>query len=367
MSTQNFKSDAGQSDLHSQSSVIVKAGDLNSFVRKVLLAAGADERNATRVAEALVSANLCGVDSHGVWHIPGYVKGIQSGELNPSAWPSILRETPSTALVSGNWTFGHVAAKFATELAIEKARQHDVSLVGLVQIHHIGRLGEYVELAAAAGMISIIWAGGFGSKLPAAVPYGGRERILHTNPIAMAFPALDGPAMSFDFATTGTSGVKVIEAREAGQPLPPGSIVDKDGNSTNDPEAFFQGGGHLPFGAHKGYAFMLAAEYMGRIFTGSDVYADAARGGAIFGHSGASICTYREDLFRPADDYKRQAQSMAARIRAIAPAPGFKEVLMPGDNEVNTRAERERDGIPLPPKLWHTLTTLATSLGVNDF
>src|ERR1051326_1668112 len=190
--------------------VVKSASELETFARGVLVAAGVSEQNAARVAEALVASNLCGVDTHGVWHLPGYVDSLKKGEIHPLSRPGILSQTPNTALISGGWTFGHVGAKFATEVAIEKARKSDMSLVGLVQAHHIGRLGEYVELAASSGLISMIWAGGFSEDVPAAAPFGGRERVLHTNPIAMAFPSDGGgPSMMFDFATTALSGVKI--------------------------------------------------------------------------------------------------------------------------------------------------------------
>jgi LDH2 family malate/lactate/ureidoglycolate dehydrogenase len=358
-----------QAEVHGSSqnsSVVVKTADeLRGFAQRVLMAAGADEQNATRVAEALVSSNLCGVDTHGVWHLPNYVEAIRQGEIKSASWPSIVRETGNAALISGNWTFGHVTAKFATEVAIENARQHDLALVSMVQLHHIGRLGEYVEMAAHEGMISMLWAGGFSEDVPAAVPFGGRERVLHTNPVAMAFPTDDRPPMMFDFATTTLSGSKVYQARDNRQQLPPGSIVDKDGKATTDPLAFFNGGAHLPFGAHKGYAFMLTAEYLGRIFTGSDAFAQPHMGGAIFGHSGATMIVFKADLFQTMKEYSRRAQEIGERIRAVPPAPPFTEVLMPGDMEARSRAVRQRDGIPIPRTVWEKLTALAASLGTT--
>jgi hydroxycarboxylate dehydrogenase B len=347
--------------------VVMAAGTLESIIRKIFIAVGAEEQNAVRVAEALVASDVCGVDTHGAWHVPGYVEAIRRGEIDPIAKPSVLCETANTSLVSGGWTFGHVGAKFATEIAIEKAHKQNLSLVSLVRAHHIGRLGEYVELAASQGLISMIWAGGFSENVPAAVPFGGRTRVLHTNPIAMAFPLDRRPSMMFDFATTVGSGVKLHEARSKQQQLPPGFIVDRDGNPTTDPVAFFEGGAHLPFGNHKGYALMLAAEYLGRILTDSDAFTEAPRGGAIFGHSGTTIIAFKPDLFQPFDNYRRHAQELETRIRAVPPAPGFKEVLMPGDLEHRTRSVRLRDGIPISQRIWQNLTELALSLGITDF
>jgi LDH2 family malate/lactate/ureidoglycolate dehydrogenase len=278
----------------------------------------------------------------------------------------VARHTAASALVRGNWTFGQTAAEVMAETAIEKARESGVAVVGLVQSHHIGRLGHYVEMAAAAGQIGMVWAGGYSETVPAAVPYGGRKRVLHTNPIAIGFPAGDEPPMMFDYATTAIAGVKVVNAQRSGQPVPPGCIVDKDGNPTTNADDFFVGGGHVPFGGHKGYCLMMAAEYLGRILTGSDSFAETGRGGPIFGHQGVTMISMRADLFRPLADYARQADEMEQRVRAVPPAPGFQEVLVPGDMESRTRTARRRDGIPIADEIWASVVQAAASLGLSD-
>ena len=144
----------------------ITSGDLHTLVREVLEAAGADRRNADRVAEALVSSNLHGVDSHGVYHVAEYVEGIQKGDIAPTALPEILNGTTTTALITGNWTFGHVVAKYGMELAIQKARAQGMAVVCLVRLGHIGRLGEYSEIAASQDMIGMVFASGFRKELP---------------------------------------------------------------------------------------------------------------------------------------------------------------------------------------------------------
>ena len=341
-----------------QDVVVVRAEELGDLVKGVLKAAGADQRNADRVAEALVSSDLCGVQTHGVWHLAGYVKAIKDGDIIPTAWPEILNETPTTALVSGNWTFGHVAAKYAMDVAIEKAHAYNVAVVGLVKAGHIGRLGEYVEMAAEKGLIAQLWGGGYSEEVPAAAPYGGRKRALHTNPVAMAFPVGTGAPMMFDFATTAIAGVKIVDARDQNKPLPPDSIIDKDGNPTTNAADFFEGGAHVPFGRHKGYAFMMAAEFLGMILTASDTHTDPQRGGPIFRHSGAAFIVIKPDIFRPMEDFLAHAEKICSRIRSIPPAPGFKEVITPGDPEARTRAARLREGIPIPKGLWQKISKL---------
>jgi len=167
-----------------------------------------------------------------------------------------------------------VAAKFAMDVAIQKAERQGVAAVGVVQLHHIGRVGEYAEMAAARGLVSLIAASGFAEEAARCAPYGGRGRVLDTNPLAMGFPAGSEPPMMFDYATTAVSGVKVALARDRCESLPPGCVIDKDGNPTTDPHDFFAGGAYLPFGGHKGYAIMMAVEFLGRILTGSDAFVD---------------------------------------------------------------------------------------------
>ncbi len=342
-----------------------KADDLHTLVSQIFTKAGSDERNAEDLADHLVRANLSGVDTHGIWHVLRYLNSIQDGEILPAARPEIVKESPTSALIKGNWCFGQVSAKYAMQVAIEKAKQANVAVVGLVKSHHVGRLGHYVEMAAAEEIIGMVWAGGFAEEEPMTAPHGGRERVLHTNPISIGFPTGEDVPMMFDWATTALSGVKVINAERRGEPLPPNCIVDKEGNPTIDAKGFSEGGSYLPFGAHKGYCLMMAVEYLGRIFTGSDDYAEPQRGGPIFRHQGVTMIVMKADLFRTLSDYSESAEEMRGRVRAVSPAPGFEEVLAPGDMESRTREIRGRDGIPIADDVWQSVCEAAEKMGVN--
>ena len=346
--------------------IIRTAEALRQLTCRILSAAGADRSNAEEVAEHLVLANLRGVDTHGVWHIPGYVKAIRAGQLAPEQKPGILEERSNTALISGHWTFGQVAARFAMETAIGKAGRHQVALVGLVQSHHIGRLGHFAEMAAAEKMISMVWVGGFSQNQPKVMPFGGSRRLLHTNPIALGVPAGEDPPMVADFATSAISGVKVDNAYSRGESLPPGCIVDKEGRPTTNPADFFDGGGHTPFGQHKGWAIMLAAEFLSRILLGSDSFADPQTSDDVLRHQGDTFLVFRADLFQSFSTFARRADQMQQRVRAVPPAPGFEEVRVPGDPEVQTQARREREGIPIAEDVWRRVVETAESLGIDE-
>ncbi len=342
----------------------ITADALRDLTTRLLLAAGADQRNAGRVADALVLSNLSGVDTHGVFHLPRYVTEIRDGMLVPTAWPEVLTETATTALVSGNWTFGHVVAKFAMVTAIAKARQQNVATVSLVQSLHIGRVGEYAEMAVAEGMIALVWASGYGAEEPVAVPFGGRAPVLHTNPIAIGVPAGDETPMVMDFATTTIAGSKVRIAKLKGEEVPLGSLVDADGQPTTDPSGYPTGGGMLAFGGHKGYAFMLADEFLGRVLSGADGHLEGDRGGPLMRHQGVTMIVLRADLFQPLAEFTRRADELKRQVNAVPPAVGFDEVLVPGDLEARSRQKRSRDGIPVPQEVWQSLMDLAADLDV---
>ena len=171
---------------------VIAADKLHKLVFDICIAAGADGRNASCLADHQVRSNLRGVDTHGIWHLPLYVDQILAEQLLPANWPEVIRETAVSALVDGNWTFGQTTAMVATEIAVEKALGQGMAAVGTVRCNHIGRVGHFVEMAAAKGCVGIVVAGGFSEILPVAAPFGGRERVLSTNPVAMGFPAGEG-------------------------------------------------------------------------------------------------------------------------------------------------------------------------------
>ncbi len=345
--------------------VTKKADALHQLTRRILEVAGTTSSHAEIVADHLVLANLRGVDSHGVWHVPGYVKALRAGHVTPTAEPTIIKQTPVAALVSGDWAFGHVVARFGMQTAIEKAREQDLAVVSVVQTHHIGRLGHYAEMAAAEGMASMVWAGGQGAEQPAAVPYGGRKALFHTNPVALGLPTGSEPPVIIDFATSATAGVKVVNAYNRHQKLPPDCVVDKEGNPTTDPEKFMDGGAHRPFGGHKGYALMLATEFLGRTFSGADDGAERDYSDPLFRRHGATLIVFRADLFQPLSEYRRRADEMAQRTRAVPPAPGFKEVLLPGMPEDRAQEARQREGIPIADDIWKAIADTAAAVGVQ--
>lgn len=341
---------------------------LCTLLRTMFTAAGASDHHAGIVANHLVASELAGVETHGLRPIWLYFRDIREGQLLPDANPEILEESETSALISGNWTFGHVAAKFGMEVAIEKAATSGIAIVSLVQLHHIGRVGHYAEMAANAGMCGIVTGAGYCMADRRTAPYGGRESLLDTNPIAMGFPnpqEPDGRPVLLDYATTTRAQGALFLAQLRGQQLPPDFVIDKDGNPSTDPSVLDNGGAMLPFGRYKGYALMMAVEFLARLVSGSDDYIDPNRGNDMFRHQGVTMIVLKANLFRPMEKYTRGAHEMAQKARGTAPAPGFDRVLMPGDPEADMRAARQLDGIPIADDIWGMLTEQASTLGLD--
>ena len=336
----------------------IKAERLRTVTSRVFEAAGTPSDLATDMANILVESNLVGHDSHGIIRIPVYVTAIKEGKLVPTARPEIISETPGSALVDGKYAFGHIAAAFGTEVAIRKAKESKAVVVSIVRCNHIGRLGEWGGRAAAQDVIAIVTVGGGGGPGIAA-PFGGAARALSTNPISIGIPGGNEPDMLVDFATTSIAEGKVQVARAKGVLLPPGSIIDKDGNPSTNPQDLYDGGMLLPFGAHKGYGLAMVVELLGAALAPGEEYNTDGRGGA------AVIIAVDATTFRPLATYEQKADATLSRVKAIPPARGFSEVLLPGEPERRSKAERSRDGIPVAEATWNAIVATGQSLGIN--
>ena len=345
---------------------LIPAEKLTRVVESILVAAGADSENARRVADALVLSDLSGVATHGTQHVAGYVRSIQDGEVLPTEKPSVLSETDTSALVSGNWSFGFVAAKFALDIAIEKARAHGMSTVCVVQANHIGRLGEYAEIAAENDMVSITWASGLRQAQARGHPLRRQQAPALHQPHCHRSARRGRPSDGAGLRHHQHRPVQGDDRRPGGQGPREGLIVDLEGNPETSPQALFDGQALLlPFGGHKGSALMLACEVLGRLLSGSDAHAEAVRGGDAMRYQGVTFMLFRADLFQPIADFTGSMTAFQDEVRAIPPADGFDEVVVPGDLEARARADRRANGIPLLDDVWESLVETAASLDVD--
>jgi LDH2 family malate/lactate/ureidoglycolate dehydrogenase len=342
--------------------VCIQADALRALTARIFAALGAPADIADVVAESLVDANLAGHDSHGALRIPQYVARVRAGDVRPAARPKMLQARQAAALLSGEWGFGQPAGQAAMDEAVRRAREYGIGAAGLVRCNHLGRMGEYAERAAAAGCAAMIWVGGLKQ---AAVPHGGSRPLLGTNPVAIGFPVRDEPPAVMDFATTAVAAGKVMAARAAHKPLPPGCIVDGQGRPITDPEQYFNGGALLPFAAHKGYALSVMTEFLGRALTGGDKLGETEPAQNIHRHSGALFCAIDVGVFRPSGEAQASARDIVDRLRAIPPVPGVDRVLTPGEPEVRTRRARAASGIELAEDTWRAIAAAAAEVGLS--
>lgn len=334
--------------------------------KDVLTALGTPDDIAAVVANILVGAHLAGHDSHGIQQLPGYVQAVREGHLLPAARPGIVSEQGSVVFARGNWGWGHLTAHFLTDLAVKKAKEQGVALAGAVEVNHIGRLGHYAEMAAAKKVVLMVFNGGFSGNNPAAVPYGGRKALLAPNPIAMGFPTSEEAPVVLDFSSTRVAGGKVMLAAAKGMKVPPGCVIDRNGNPTTDANAWPQGGGSLlPFGEHKGSGIMVALEILSRILTGSENYADTKHGGPHWRTAGLTMVAVDSGVFSKTAEFTTRTSDLVRRIRAVPPAVGFKQVIAPGDFENCERTRRSEKGIQIPKSTWEEVVHVANTLAVK--
>jgi LDH2 family malate/lactate/ureidoglycolate dehydrogenase len=333
---------------------------LTDFVGHIFQAAGANQDVAYLVANSLVASDLAGHTSHGVVRVGQYLDSIAAGEMDPTAEPIITHQTGAIALVDGQRSFGQVAAHLAMTVTIEKAQTEGVAATGIYGCTHVGRLGEWVEMAVDQGMIGLAFCNG-GLPGGAVAPYGGAQRLLGTNPVAAALPVAGHPPLIIDFATSAVAEGKVRVARNRGQAVPQGWILGPEGQPTSNPEDYYAGGALLPAAGHKGYGLSLLVEFLGGILTGRGC---PALPGFASGN-GVLFLALSIEAFCPLEAFMTDGAALCDQIKAMPPAEGFDEVLLPGEPEHGTAKQLRAKGIVLDEVTWAQLTTAAAELGVT--
>lgn len=340
---------------------ILRADKVKEKVAAIYAAAGATEREAGIVAGQLVESNLLGHDSHGIIRVPQYIRGLEEGQIKAGAETVIDRETAATAVVNGNWGFGHVTATDAMEIAIRKARDASIGVVTVHNCHHVGRLGAYPPLAAREGFVGLMTNNGHGAD-KAMAPFGGVGRILPANCFAAAFPSDKEWPVAIDMTVAVAAGGKMRVAAARGETVPDGQVVDAQGHPSNDPDEYISKGGALvPFGglaAHKGSALAIAIDILsGALSPAGCTQADPpATGNALF------IQVINVGAFQPLDTFKAEVGKFVDYVKATPTAEGFDEVLIPGERSNRTKRERLAEGIPIEDATWDQVQSLADRL-----
>jgi uncharacterized oxidoreductase len=334
------------------------AGELEDLARRILVAAGSPPESAATVAASLVLSELKGIDSHGVMRVPEYVGHIESGRIVPTAEPQVDREGAVVRL-DGCWCFGQVAAREAARLAAHGARASGVAVAAVVRVHHVGRLGEYVERVAAEGLVALAFCntGPPGGRV---VPHGGRHAVLGTNPLAFAVPAGSRTPIVADFSTSAAAEGRVRLAHQNGVEVPEGWLVDADGRPTRDPGALYAGGALLPAGGHRGYALALLVELLGGALAGAGCSSVGEAPG-----NGLVLLAFDPARWRAPEAFLADVDAVADAVLGVEPAAGSDRVRLPGELETEVETRRRREGIPLAETTWAALSGLATALGVG--
>jgi LDH2 family malate/lactate/ureidoglycolate dehydrogenase len=323
--------------------LLVNAENLMSFSTEVFLRLGCSDWQSRQASEVLIFADKRGIRSHGTGNLSRiYAPRIRSGEINPSAQPRLIVDEAATALLDANGGLGLVAATEAMDLAVEKARGFGIAAVAVRNSSHFGAASFYSMRAEAAGMIGIAMSN-LGSQVIARPP-DGEFKMLGTNPISVAAPAGNCPALSLDMSTTAVSTGKIRMVRQRGATIPAGWLVDKAGADVTDPTCFFQGqaelqmlGGNGASGGYKGYGLALVVDALAGLLSGAQVGPDPdllLPGGTParntehnVGHLLLAIDIAR---FRPLADFRRAMDRMLAAIMGCPSRPGSGPVVYPG-------------------------------------
>lgn len=343
----------------------IAAHELTVFAEALFVAAGVDRREAAVVAKSLVGANLRGYDSHGVMRIPFYITAIREGRVRLGQTLRVERETPAALVCDCNWGLGQVLARELVERLLAKAAVTGVACGTLRQAAHIGRLGEYSELAAERGMAALIAANSHGSA-PRVAPVGGVRGRLATNPLSIAVPGgKDGPFV-LDFSTSATAEGKVRVKRIAGQPVPLGWILDAEGNPTTDPNKLYGDppGSILPMGgdqAYKGFGLAFMIEMLAGGLSGGQC---ARPNPPPPVGNDALFLVFDPAVFGGTDHLRAQIAVLEPYVRETPRKAGVDRITLPGDPERALVAERLACGLSLDEGNWAELVKLAGTLSV---
>ncbi|MGH6912378.1 MAG: malate/lactate/ureidoglycolate dehydrogenase [Geminicoccales bacterium] len=342
----------------------IAAEPLHRLVVAIFEHAGSEAAEAAAIADHLIEANLVGHDSHGVIRVAPYLDLLRAGAIMANRHARVTKDAGIALTVDGESGYGQVIAKEGIALGVERTRQHGVAVVALRNTSHIGRIGAWAEQAATSGLVSLHFVNttGFGIQV---APYGGSDRRLSVNPIALGVPRPGREPIVHDMSTGIIAAGKVRVARNTGELLPEGCLIDGHGRPTRDPETFFADppGALLPLGGHKGYGLSIFCEVLaGALTGGGSSHPDNPDAGRLVNNM-LSILIDPERL-AGSGAIAADLERLEAWVRASPPAAPGGEILLPGEPERRTKASRLAEGIPLDPKTQSQLAAAARKVGV---
>ena len=353
--------------------VTIKAKALEAFVADIFASAGCSPEEGERIGRYLVSANLSGHDSHGVVRVPRYASQKKSGTVVADVVVEVLVDTPVIAVVDGKYGFGQTVTPQAVRIGIDKCRKNGLSAVTLRNAGHVGRVGDWAEMAAAEGLVSIHFVNASGSVLVA--PHGGVDRRFSTAPYCVGIPRPGEEALILDFATSVVAEGKVLVASQGGKKVPEGALIGPDGQPSADPHLLY--GAYTPtgprdhskgtgairaFGEHKGSGLAFMCELLGGSLSGTGA-TDPGRGRFANG----MLSFYLDPaVFDPRGFFPQDIARYVDFVKSARPAAAGGEILLPGEAEARSRARRLAEGVPLPDDTWAAIVETARSVGLDE-
>ena len=336
---------------------------LRRFMGDAFVAVGIPNDDAERIATLMARADESGADGHGIFRLPQYIRRIKAGAVNVKPNIRVERENAATALVDGDNGMGHLVMTRATETAIAKAKTAGVAWVGARMSNHAGPASLYASMPIEHGLIGIYMAVGNANHLP---PWGGIDMLLSTNPIAIGVPAHEEQAVVLDMATTVAAYGKVKTKAQRGEMMPEGWMIDRQGKPLTDPKRSEEGF-LLPIGGYKGYGlalmFGLLAGTLNGAAMGKDVI-DFNNDDTSVTNTGHCIVVVDPASFGEPAQFRRNVDVLVRDLRASKRLPGVERIWLPGEQSALKRAERGKEGIPVPLALLATLSRVAADLQI---
>ena len=341
----------------SSDGIYVEAQALKSFCINLLQKINIDAASSRCVVDSLVQSNLRGYDTHGVVRLIPYITRFRTIDWQ---MPEVVKNEGSTGLIDGHDFMGQVCGRMAMQLAVEKAETFGTGFVGIKNSNHFGTAAYFSLLAVEKNMIGLA----FTNASPRIPPWGGKQALLGNNPHSYAFPTGKGYPLVLDISNSVVAAGKIRTAALAGEKIPEGWAMDKNGNVTRDPKEALNGL-LLPIGGHKGYGITLVMDILCGILTGSGFATqiekidttDTAQ------HVGHLMGAIKIDCFMPLDDFIKRIDALIDLLKSSQKAPGTTEIFVPGEIEYLTTRKRLKEGIPLQKKVVEALNDLAAELG----
>jgi LDH2 family malate/lactate/ureidoglycolate dehydrogenase len=325
--------------------VFASAVAADAFARSLLQAHGVPPQDAATIAHCLVSADLRGVDTHGLCRLPIYLERVRKGLINPKPELAPTRVTPVAATLDGQNGFGFVIGTRAMAEAIAMAREFGIGVVSARRSTHFGMAASYALPAVEAGLMAMV----FSNASQAMPAWGSRQMLLGTNPFCMAAPAGKHRPVILDMSPAVAARGKIRRAERRGEKIPLGYALDAHGKPTTDPKAALAGGVVLPIGEHKGSGLSMFMDIFGGVISGANFGGEVGDQYKAFDRAqdvGHFFLAMKPNLFVSEDDYRARIDTLIDRMKSSALADGFGEVLVPGEPEDRAEAERRRAGIP---------------------